>query len=450
VGQGSLIRDALVLYASIAGERPRGGPLTKQADALASLASGGITERAEAVRELGRLGDEQVLDTLLTAALKDKSPAVRLAAASAAADVLARYRLEPHRGDFASSRRRELIEQLRSIDPGRNTGLFQVLACAGDPAVVRNLGRGMRDPRVDVRTGALVGLERLVCSGSVNGDPRMARELDTLLDERRLRSDALLGLARLAWRTGLWQLRGKAEDLGGRLEERWLPQLDELLDGFPEKLGSEHVLGCWLGPGLDCGEQRPDPGAPVFLIVLPSTLVVGGSDSLQLVPWSLEEGRLGCTALGPDEPLPVRVLRTWFDGQDDLEVLQIGSTSYGRLVEKELPAVFDLLTLVDFDTVAMARQLLAMLDPQLSGRAAGNYCRGVLAILADDVATARVRLEALGAAKRPRPEVFWHLAQLDLGAGSRAKALAMAQRYLEAAPRKSPFAASAQALVDQG
>jgi len=424
--------------------------VTKQADALDSLASGGISERAEAVRELGRLGDEQVLDTLLTATLQDKSPAVRLAAASAAADVLARYRLEPYREGFASSRRAELILQLRSIDPGRNTGLFQVLACAGEPAVVRNLGRGVRDPRVDVRTGALVGLERLVSSGSVNGDPRMARELDELLDERRLRSDALLGLARLAWRAGLWQLRGKAEQLAGRLEERWLPQLDELLDGFPEKLGSEHVLGCWIGPGLDCGEQRPDRAASVFLILLPSTLVVGGSDSLQLVPWSLEDGRIGCAALGQGDPLPVRVLRTWFDGEDDAEVLQVGPTSYGRLVEKELPAVFDLLTLADFDTLAMARQLLAMLDPQLSGRAAGNYCRGVLAVLANDAATARERFGALAAAKRPRPEVFWHLAQLELGVGARAKALAMALRYLEAAHRNSPFAAVAQALVDKG
>ncbi len=422
--------------------------MTKQLDTLASFDSGGVAVRAEAVRELGRAGDEQVIDLLLQAALGDKSPGVRLAAASAAADVLSRYRLEPHRDALSPQRRAAIIHQLRSVDPGRNTGLFQVLACAGDPAVVRNLGQGVRDPRVDVRTGALVGLERLVCSGSVNGDPRMAAALSALLSERRLRSDASLGLARIAWRTGLWQLRPQVQDLASRLEERWLPLLQELLEGFPTGLSSEHILGCWAGSGLDCGEQRPERDPTTTLIVLPSTVLVGADDSMQQAPWSLEGSVLDSPMFAGQGPRPVRVLRSWFEGQEASEVIQIGSSSYGRLGEKDLPAVVDQLALQSFDIAPASRQLLALLEPQLSNRAAGAYARAVLLLLAGDVESASKRLQALAAAKRPRPELAWHHACLRRQQGSQAEALKLAQAYLEAAPRKSPFVQAARRWVE--
>ncbi len=421
--------------------------MTKQDDALAALASGGITERAEAVRELGRVADISVLDTLLTSALGDKSPGVRLAAASAAADVLARYRLPPGRAEVNDASRSELLRQLRSIDPGRNTGLFQVMACLGEPAVVRNLARGVRDPRVDVRTGALVGLERLMTSGSVNGDPRMAKALDGLLDERRIRSDALLELARLAWRTGQWQLRPKVEALAARLEPRWLPALQELLEEFSPQLGSEHLLGCWLASGLDCGEQRVVRAPPTVLIVLPSTLLVGPGGALGLARWSLEDGALTCSLLAEGQPQATRVLRSWYAGQEGTEVLQLGPVSYGRMVEKELPDVLDRLSAQDLELQPVARQLLALLEPQLSQRAAGVYTTAVLRAVAGDRPAALEAFEGLASAKRPRAEVFWHIAALRRRAGEPAQAKASAERYLEAAKPKSPFLEVARKLV---
>lgn len=448
--QASLIGDQLVLHVSAVGGHPRGARVTKQADALASLADGNITARAEAVRELGRVGDEQVLDTLLATALDDKSPGVRLAAASAAADVLARYRIAPHVAGLEPERRADIIQRLRAVDPGRNTGLFQVLACAGDPAVVLNLGRGVRDPRVDVRTGALVGLERLLSSGSVNGDPRMARALGELLCQRRLRSDASLELARLAWRAGLWELRPQVEQLSSRLEERWLPLLAELLDGFPVGLTSEHVLGCWQGRGLDCGEQRAKAGPATLLIVLPSTLLVGAGPVLDSAAWTLDGGSFSCAALADGGPQPVRVLRSWFDGQETTEVLQLGTASFGRVQEKELPALVDTLASQKFGLGPQARQLLALLEPQLSEGSAGAYARAVLQLLSGDHPAARESLEALASAKRPRPELRWHLARLLQLQGDKAGSLAHAQAYLEAAPRKSPFIAAARRRTKRG
>lgn len=418
--------------------------MTKQDDALASLSKGGISVRAEAVRELGRAGDASVLDFLLDAALGDKSPGVRLAAASAAADVLARLRLPPHRAALPEAARAALLANLRGIDPSRNTGLFQILACLGDPMVVRNLGRGVRDPRVDVRTGALVGLERLACSGTVNGLPVVERTLRGLLQERRLRSDAALGVAGLAWRMGQWSLRPEVEALGGRIEERWQPALSELLEQLPERLGSEHVLGCWAGRGLDCGELRIERGPLELVIVLPSTVLQGGAEALVESPWQLDGNQLDCDALGGSAP--VRVLRCWYDGQEDHEVLQVGIRSFGRVVEKDLPALVDTLAAQSFDTSAHARQLLALLEPQLTGRAAAAYTRAVLSLLAGDPKAAE-RLEALLDAKAPRAEVHWHLASHHRAAGKRRKAKTAAKAYLDGAGKKSPFLEAARALV---
>ncbi len=417
--------------------------MTKQADALANLESGGITERAEAVRQLGRIGDAAVLDVLVRLSLEDKSPGVRLAAASAAADVLARYRLEHRRDGIDAGRRTALIRHLRGIDPRRNTGLFQVLACAGEAAVVRNIARGVKDPRVDVRTGALVGLERLAGSGTVNGAPIVARTLGELLKERRLRSDALLGVARVAHRTGLWSLRPLVEDLAGRLEERWLVQLDELLAEFPERLGSEHLLGCWVDRGLDCGEQRAVRGAEQTLIVLPSTLLLELDHGL--VPWTLEPDGLASDAFMLAGPQPTRVLRGWYDNQENVDLLQLGQRSFGRLSEKELPECIDALSLASFDLQPVARQLLTLIEPGLSERPAASYVRGVLALLAGDAPRAREKLEALAGSKRPRAEVHWHFACLERDHGSKRRAKAQLKRYLAAAKPKSPFRAAAEA-----
>jgi hypothetical protein len=418
--------------------------LTKQDDALASLSSGGISERAEAVRVLGRVGDASVLDTLLNATLGDKSPGVRLAAASAAADVLARLRMPPHRAALSEPDRLALLTHLRGIDPGRNTGLFQILACLGDPMVIRNLGRGVRDPRVDVRTGALVGLERLACSGTVNGLPALERTLRGLLQERRLRSDASLGVADLAWRMGQWTLRPEVEALGSQLEERWQGALTELLEVLPDRLGSEHLLGCWAGRGLDCGEQRVQRGPLRYLVVLPSNVLMGAGSPMTEAPWQLDDGLFVCAPCG--DPAPVRVLRCWYDGQEHHEVLQVGTQSYGRLVEKDLPALVDALASQPFDTAAHARQLLALLGPQLSERSPGAYTRAVLSVLADDP-KARERLDTLLAGKRPRVELHWHLATLHLARGRRRSARTAAKAYLRLADEKGPFHAAAQALV---
>jgi hypothetical protein len=423
--------------------------VSKQQDALTALATGGITERAEAVRLLAVIGDSEVLDALLTAALQDRSPGVRLAAASAAADVLARYRLPPHFGDLGNAQRRAIEGQLRAIDPGRNNGLFQVLACLGDPALVRRLGRGVRDPRVDVRTGALVGLERLASSGSVNGLPAVVSTFRELLGERRLRSDALLELARLSWRVGLWQLRPEVEALAGRVEERWLAPLDELLATYPSQLEAGHLLGCWADQGLDCGEQRQRTGPPTYLIVLPERAVlIEAEGSSTAPPWSLEPEGLACVALSED-PLPVRLLRGWYAGQESCEVLQVGPRSFGRTAEKDLPQQLDLLSL-ELVEPEEARALLALLEPGLSERAAGSYVRAVLSLMARDPEPAAERLEALVAAKRPRPEVYWHQARLRELEGDAKGARAALESYLAAAGRKSPFVERARSAVGQG
>jgi hypothetical protein len=422
--------------------------VSKQDAALAALSSGGITERAEAVRQLGRLGDLDVLDELVERSLGDKSPGVRLAAAAAAADVLARYRLV-EQGGLDPQRRAALMRGLRSIDPGRNTGLFQILACLGDPSLVVNLARGARDPRVDVRTGALVGLERLACSGLVNGDERVVKALRSLLGERRVRPDALLEAARIALRTGLWQLRPDVEALRGHLEGRWLEGLDAVLEGFPEGLGADQLLGCWCDRGLDCGEQRQGVTVVNYLVVLPGSLLLGPADAMVRGTWELSERGLVSPVFAGGEPQAVRTLRSWYDDQEGHRVLQIGRRSYGRVLEKELPALVDQRSLGGVGVDPLAAELAALLEPELSGRPAGSYTRAVLHRLAGEHQPAAEQLLALAASKRVRPELHWQLHLLNVALGDRAAALASASSYLEAAKRGSPFIEQAKLVLGE-
>ncbi len=421
--------------------------MSKQRDALATLTRGSITERAEAARELGKSADAGALEPLVDAALGDKSPGVRLAAASAAADVLARYRLGAERGVLSDQRRKALHTRLRSLDPGRNSGLFQVLGCLGLPRVIRNIGRGVRDPRVDVRTGALVGLERLCVSGEVHGIPAVERTLRQLLAERRLRPAVSIELARVVYRAGLWQLRPEVEALAQRLEDRWQEEIQVVLDDLPAGLEPEALVGCWAEHGVDCGEHRAEPGPRQWLVIAPGRLL-HGADTFDEHAWSLGEQGFTSPLLGTDEPVPARLLHTWFLGAEGVPVLQLGQRSFGRVDEKDLPGLLDALLVQQRDSSALASALLAALAPGLSEGAQGAYCMAVLTAWSGDPDAALERFESLTQSARCRPEAWWQLARLHDAMGRPDQAQACARGYLERAKKQSPFLAAATSRLE--
>ena len=422
--------------------------MSKQRDGLASLTTGSITQRAEVAREYGRTGEPTALVALVDSALGDKSPGVRLAAASAAADVLARHRLGERRRDLPTEQRRAMLTRLRSLDPGRNSGLFQVLGCLGLPEVVRSIARGVRDPRVDVRTGALVGLERLCVSGEINGNDNIAKAIAQLLAQRRLRPDVSIELARLVYRTGLWQLRPDVLAMAQRLEARWQDEVQEVLDKLPSDLEPSMLHGFWAEHGVDCGEHRAKPDPRVWLVIAQDRLL-HGRNRLSVHSWSCSGREFSSGVLSDAQPRPARLLRTRYLGVEGVDVLQFGERSFGSVPEEDLPSVVDRLALRPKDLSSMAGCLLDRLEEESFERPAGAYVQAVLSFWAGATELATERLEAITQTAEARPEAWWHFSTLLDATDRPQQAEAAARTYLERAKKRSIFSALARTRLGE-
>ena len=168
------------------------------------LDSGTIHARAEVGRQLCKVGTLDHLPRLLRAAREDGSPGVRLYAVCAVADILSRHRVGPNAELLTPEAREKLFVEARGIDPGFNAGVFSVLANLGLPLAARRILVGVRDPRLDVRTGALVGLTRYLTSADGANDLATRAELVSMLEDARVRPDALARVTKLAACCG-WQ-----------------------------------------------------------------------------------------------------------------------------------------------------------------------------------------------------------------------------------------------------
>ncbi|MDP6933278.1 MAG: hypothetical protein QGG40_10200, partial [Myxococcota bacterium] len=127
-------------------------------DPHVALRSKKLSERAAGSRDLGQTGVPDDIPLLVDLARQDRSPGVRLNAAMAAADILSRYRFGSRRKKLKKKQRNELLQLFNGIDPGINPGLFSMLACLGVPEAINRLTVGLRDPRMDIRRGAVVGM----------------------------------------------------------------------------------------------------------------------------------------------------------------------------------------------------------------------------------------------------------------------------------------------------
>jgi len=417
-------------------------------DPLSTLQAGSIPQRAEAARELAASGSPETLNLLIETALTDKSPGVRLASAAAAAHVLARCRLGERRDLLSTSQRRAVLSRLRGIDPGRNTGLFQVLASLGMPEVLRNLTSGVRDPRVDVRTGALVGLERYCASGAVNGDPRVPRALLALVEDPRLKPDVLVELAGMALRLGFYGLRDEIERASAQVPTRWVGGLRETLGEYPPELTADAVQGVWLSRGLDCGEQRARALVRQWLVLLPGHAVRGSEGELALSAWELGDGSLVFAPAGQALALPLRRLQARLEGGEGVDVLQVGAVSYRAATENELKRLVEALPLSDPSHARFHRELRAAIQPGLSGRALGTYVSGALSLLAGEHGRAIEILEPLVSAGRAPVEAAWFQAQACRAAGDREGARRAAQSYLDRVGPRGSFRSQASALLE--
>lgn len=292
---------------------------------LEQLESKDIHTRADAGRQLSRVGTPEHLPALIRSAFADKSPGVRLYAVCAAADILSRYRVGPNRSALSLENRKAILDSFKSVDPSRNPGMFSVIACVGLPRSARRLLVGLQDPRLDVRTGAIVGCYRYFVSHGAAADDATKKALVDVMRGGRLRPDALAGTIRLCarchWTDTLDLIRG----MRGRYN-----QVDEAIDqaeawlGFWDSPTSMH--GAWASYASDAAELSAHVD-PVQVMVLADGVGARIGDDVDTFSWSIESG-----AMAFDGALQ-GLRRMWLDepkAHVNVAALQLGPSTWYR------------------------------------------------------------------------------------------------------------------------
>lgn len=270
-------------------------------DPIRSLSSSSLPERAAAGRDLSQVGQPELIPRLLELAVTDRSPAVRLTMAMAAADILSRYRVGARRDALDLGTRRGFYALFKGLDPGINSGLFSVLACLDIPEALPSLGVGLRDPRETVRVGAAVGLLRLCMSASVAEDQELERYVVSMLSDRRLKPDALIEVARICAAAGYGSARRPLEVLGlsGVQGDVVAAALVVLTDQ------RRPLRGAWRADGRDAGEVNPETSfEPAFWVLGPAAVLEAGPAEWRARPLALatDARRLYIRRVGEPDP----------------------------------------------------------------------------------------------------------------------------------------------------
>lgn len=411
-----------------------------------TLESSRISERAEAARRLGSQGGPDDLERLLELAVQDVSSGVRLAAAAACADILSRHRL-PLRFDAISRERRQaILQRLLGMDPGVNTALFQVMGEIGLPGVGRRIVPGLRDPRVDVRTGAVVGLARLVRAATCNGDRDAEKVLvDAILDPR-LRPEIAVELCRIAGRMGLLTALEAVDDLEQRLSGSWVEALDEVRQMLGQARDPEASEGLWV---------EALPGEPVhegsrWLVLVPDAVYEGHAGEMAWTDARLEPG-MTIDLLHPDgwSQYPIRRILVRAGGRKPRPVLQISIASYRRPDTGELRRWLEALLEERPPAPRRAARLEEAVSRQLAPSAKGAYGRGLLALWCGDAERAAGLLEPGDDPKALPPEAGWFRALALEALNRHEDAMEALGSYLDRASAQSPFLDRARARIGE-
>lgn len=394
-------------------------PETK--DPVAALDASDIPTRAAGARDLSMAGGPEHVDRLLAMATGDKSPGVRLACAAAAADILSRDRIARK---IPESDRRRWLAAVQGVDPGVNTGLFQVAAGLGLPEAVNRVFVGLRDPRHDVRAGACVGLSRLVLSAEANGDAALEARVVAAVGDARARVEARVEIARIAAAAGY----GSALEAARRVAAEATRNTQKLAEEAVARLEAPpQPAGIYADRGVDNGEVGSGRPPSAFLAVQSATDVV------------LAAGKV---SRGPPQA-PFRVLTGKFPGDERADtVVQTGTTTWWPVDGDELCAFGDRLV------AAGAFNLLEACDEVLGASAAALRVRGAALLAQGRVDGALLALEAAVAGKKIPADAWWFLAEALRAAGRDAEARPHLEKYLAKAPKRGKFVADARARLE--
>lgn len=413
-------------------------------DPRTSLGAKSIHERCSAARDLSRHGTPDDIDLLIARAHEDASPAVRLGASGAVADILSRFRVGDAAGALSVEARQSWFDHFKGMDPAVNPGLFSLLACIGLPQGFRRIAVGLRDPRGDVRLGASIGLLRLCSSASATHDTELEAAVVELLRDPKLKPDAAAEVARVAARVGYRSARGAISALA--LEGSHGEAVDEalaLLRGYDEPLS-----GPYFCDGRDAGEVNPKPsGTPGFAVVDEAgTLWAEGAPGEE--DWTVHDGHLSSSVrrmhlrrVGDLESRDAFQLegRTWY-AADEARLL----AAVDRLCA---PDDIDWDALPSPDATDLAVRAAAIVVPHLPDDAAGDRARGILLLRAGDLAGAAAAFDrSVGRKKKVPADATWFQGRALLLQGDTKGGKEALQAFVKKAKKKDPRYAVAVAL----
>jgi len=416
---------------------------------LEALESSSVHERAEVLRELGLHGGLEHLERLMEIAQVDDSSAVRLGAAAATADILSRYRVGKRREKLSDARRVELLKTFKSLDPKVNPGLFLVLACVDLPRCLDRIRVGLRDPRWDVRQGAVVGLRRYCNAEAVSSNDLLrGRIIGFLKPEGRLPQDALEGVigvcAEAGWedsRTHIAQYSGREGSLGEAVENA-LTRLDQLVE--PTSLH-----GVWISLGLDAGEVNPNPQPRAWWVLGAETGLEGKPDgAFGAFEWKAIDSRM-ISVKKKTRWSRIALRRLWLL-RSDINVagpgLQFGGRTYHKAVGEEfLELVGEMCNgLASVGKAERKAALMPMFDMLPEGTD-GEFAAACLEIGIGTPAAAVKRMQAMIKSPQKAPPATWYWLAEGFHAGrKKAEATKAWKAYLDKAGKKDRFVDNAK------
>lgn len=405
---------------------------------IEQLESKNIHDRADAGRQLSKCGVPEDIPRLMEAAFDDSSPGVRLYAVGAAADILSRHRVGHSATELDEMWRMRLFQSFRHIDPGTNAGMFSVMANLGVPRVAKRILVGVQDPRLDVRTGALVGLYRYFVSCSAAEDDEMRAKVQELVASGRLRPDAQASLVRLCGHCG-WQ--ESRELLATQLtrEDQAAGAAEETLERLDFSASTKTIEGVWVSYGTDGGEVPATEKPWTWLVIYDGVALVVGVDRIRAFNYSCTDPEHLAVTGSDDWELRRMFLdepksRAW------VAAMQVSSNTWFRADDKELMTATEyFLERAAALSEAWRAEVAQLLVPRLPDTANGRRVIARVELAGGDVEAANARLEALCSKKGAPADAWFYLGEARSALGDEDGARKAWSNVLEKAAKRNPL-----------
>lgn len=399
-------------------------------DPRAAFAGGDVTTRSAAARDLALCGTLDDLATLIEHAQTDKSSAVRLYSAAAAADIVSRYRS----GGLPAEVRTHIEEKVGRADPARNPSLLMLLSPFPERGVIARLARMLRDPRTEVRAGAAVALRRMALSSEALEMPLIEALVGDVL-KRKLTPDATFEIVKLAGELGWTHLDDLIRGQSGQSEQ--LNQaVDECFERNRARKDVSTYSGYWVDQGLDV--QQAGVPEPAGFLAIVDGVISGPTGRVGEV----EPGVEGRVVIDGE---PARLLWAAPPGlfHERVAVLQTASRAWWRQEGAALQ------TLLDGGAELPPAAFRAMVgDLEALEGAAGVRARLIASFGSGDLEEARAVIEQLTGRKKPRNDLWFWKAAIYAAAGEERVARTALATFLAKAKKKAPLRPRAEALAE--